>query len=113
MPSRAGVKWSSFKRRGSSPSTLKHLSLQISDVQALSLQWGQGCFSSLTGADGFPFTPWQSGMWSWSTTRSTEALAGVAANEARGAIATQSATSTDDIFRKTRNVRLAMTQARA
>lgn len=113
IPSRAGVKWRCSRSRGSSPNTLWHLSLQTSDVQTLSLQCGQEGFCFSAGEDGFAFMPGQSGMWSLLTACSIEALAGVAANEASGATATQSATSTETIFLKARIVRLAISEVSA
>ncbi|MCU0954726.1 MAG: hypothetical protein MUC37_08995 [Hyphomicrobium sp.] len=113
MPSGAAMKWLSFASRGSSPNTLKHLSLQTSQVQAPSLQCGQEVFCFLEGEDGFAFIPWQSGMWSLLTACSTATFTGVAANAASGAIATQSATSTDEIFLKARKVHLAIVEVSA
>jgi hypothetical protein len=89
------------------------LSLQTSDVQTPSLQCGQEGFGFFVGEDGFAFMPGQSGMWSLLTACSIEALAGVAENEASGATAMQSATSTETISLKVRIVRLAIGEVSA
>ncbi len=107
MPSRAGVKLRSSESRGRSLSTLKHLSLQTSDVQMPSLQCGQDDFCFSAGEDRFAFMPGQSGMWSLLTACSIEASAGIAEYEASGATAMQSARSTETIFLQACIVRLA------